>query len=1106
MIDGAAPASACQERFYTELKKDAQKLNALFLNPPAFFVGYDEWRLANWDPACKDINGEQDMTGGQYMAYAMNRTEKLIKEVRPDAEVIVWADMFDPFHNAVPNYYAVRGTVEGAWEGVSPNTIIMNWGTRQNNDTRTNEPQSWSSLKFFAGRGNHQMIAGYYDTGDRDFFCDKWWLAALNALENTSEGISDIDGYMYTTFGTGKDWYYGNYDDLEAVAELMKSRGRWGTNTLVDYDNINVVSNPGFEEGMTNWSVANDPSKGQTVEDIVHSGNKSLRIQNYNSSTYPIAFQSINLVPNSSYFLSGWVKTGELSASGASYNQATIAYEWTALNGRWGSGVYTFVKANSDWTKAQYSFVLPTNYSRGNVILYLPKAYDIDNKVTTGTAWFDDISITSPVSFYVIIRYPTYRNTIYPGQEKKVTVGVRTARTHFLQISDYSIELTFFDSNNQTISRITEPYDGSQPWNSYSVDLSNYPSGNYSVLVKLLLKINGFELKSKNLSFKIAEPTTPFPKVYIDENNRIVVDGELFFPLGFYHSASLNETIAVLNRLNNSKFNTMLSYASNWWGPKAGTDFLNAAQNKSIKIIYSVKDCFNGSRYIANNTPPWKGTTGVLTGLVSFFKNHSALLGWYMNDELTDKYLPQLQENYELIKSIDPDHPALQILYTSEPLDLHVNNTDVIGIDHYPVLASRLNQPKLYEFGESTKKIATTVMNSRGIWMVPECSSQKSYFISLGRNPNETRAPTYEEMMALSYQGLVFGARGLIFYQLSILLNENGEPQWEVMKRVGEQLDSIKPIVLGIDAPAEKSVSSSSPKISVLTRLVGDEVYALAVNPYYENNSATFTIGSGLNAERIEVGLPGVPQRTIALNSLSFSDELESLGTRVYRIILPSIPSGSIPNQPGPGGSSGPGVPGGSSNRTTTTSNETSTTASETSTSLECDVNQTKCVESNAGNFLFACIGGAWKNTKECSAGCTKIGVGGTCRQETNETLVSAYSRILAEVNTLLADAKVAGLDVSSEESELKKAVGFKSAGDYSNAVETVLKARKSLQSKLANAPKEVLGLDAQRTIGLSGVALALVFLVYSYVRRRRKETRPPYLLSKTQKESAGNW
>ncbi|MBI5229210.1 carbohydrate binding domain-containing protein, partial [Candidatus Micrarchaeota archaeon] len=160
MIDGVAPASACQERFYTELKKDAQRLNALFLNPPAFFVGYDEWRLANWDPACKELNGGVEMTGGQYMAYAMNRTEKLIKEVRPDAEVMVWNDMFDPFHNAVPNYYAVRGTVEGAWEGVSPNTIIMNWGTRQNNDARTNEPQSWSSLKFFAGRGNHQMIAG----------------------------------------------------------------------------------------------------------------------------------------------------------------------------------------------------------------------------------------------------------------------------------------------------------------------------------------------------------------------------------------------------------------------------------------------------------------------------------------------------------------------------------------------------------------------------------------------------------------------------------------------------------------------------------------------------------------------------------------------------------------------------------------------------------------------------------------------------------------------------------------------------------------------------------------------------------------------------------
>ncbi|MBI5061773.1 MAG: hypothetical protein HZB67_05675 [Candidatus Aenigmarchaeota archaeon] len=116
--------------------------------------------------------------------------------------------------------------------------------------------------------------------------------------------------------------------------------------------------------------------------------------------------------------------------------------------------------------------------------------------------------------------------------------------------------------------------------------------------------------------------------------------------------------------------------------------------------------------------------------------------------------------------------------------------------------------------------------------------------------------------------------------------------------------------------------------------------------------------------------------------------------------------------------------------------NESTTTASSTATTGECNSDETKCVESGAGNYLFKCVAGKWITEKECMAGCTKTGLSGQCKPETSETLLDAYAHALAEVNSLLADAKAAGLNTSAEEANLKKAVQFKNTRNYLNAVE----------------------------------------------------------------------
>ena len=105
----------------------------------------------------------------------------ILKSVNPEARVAVWSDMFDPHHNAVKSYYLVNGTLEGSWEGLSPDVLIANW----------NGGKARASLKFFADRGHPQLIAGYYDDDD---------LAGFRRWEDAARGIPKVDGFMYTTW------------------------------------------------------------------------------------------------------------------------------------------------------------------------------------------------------------------------------------------------------------------------------------------------------------------------------------------------------------------------------------------------------------------------------------------------------------------------------------------------------------------------------------------------------------------------------------------------------------------------------------------------------------------------------------------------------------------------------------------------------------------------------------------------------------------------------------------------------------------------------------------------------------------------------------------
>ena len=169
------------------LADQARRVTAAF-DPPGLMMSHDEVRVMNWDAACAAAGG----TPGEMLADNLRRCRALLGT----ADAYVWGDMFDPFHNAVAGpYYLVNGPLTGSWQGLGEDVIVMNW----NYDRRD------ESLKFFADRGNRQIVAGYYDG---DLSDAKNWVASAARVEG-------VVGYMYTT-------WRGDYDRLEAFAQVCR--------------------------------------------------------------------------------------------------------------------------------------------------------------------------------------------------------------------------------------------------------------------------------------------------------------------------------------------------------------------------------------------------------------------------------------------------------------------------------------------------------------------------------------------------------------------------------------------------------------------------------------------------------------------------------------------------------------------------------------------------------------------------------------------------------------------------------------------------------------------------------------------------------------------
>lgn len=140
-------------RLYEVLETSARTIKDL-LGPRVWNVSLDEVRNGNTCALCQSKGTDM----AHLQAECFRKMYDIIRKVDPKAEISMWNDMIDPFHNAHDRYYCGRGSWAGIADMIPRDVIVLDWCHNHNRE----------SLNYFSKRGFRTMYAGYYDARTLD--------------------------------------------------------------------------------------------------------------------------------------------------------------------------------------------------------------------------------------------------------------------------------------------------------------------------------------------------------------------------------------------------------------------------------------------------------------------------------------------------------------------------------------------------------------------------------------------------------------------------------------------------------------------------------------------------------------------------------------------------------------------------------------------------------------------------------------------------------------------------------------------------------------------------------------------------------------------------
>jgi hypothetical protein len=256
---------------------------------------------------------------------------------------------------------------------------------------------------------------------------------------------------------------------------------------------------------------------------------------------------------------------------------------------------------------------------------------------------------------------------------------------------------------------------------------------------------------------------------------------------------------------------------------------------------------------------------------IETFRDHPALLGWYISDEPNGyKIEPsQLEEIYKTVKKLDPWHPA-SIVFMAPFLNAkkYEYALDIVMADPYPVPNLPLNVT-----GDVTENLSQEFRNDKPVWIVPQ---------AFGGGELWQREPTRQEVRSMTWQAIIKGATGIqYFVRQGMNYFPKSAAMWAECGQMATEVAELTPWILSDEERIP--VSSSSKNISVTSRVYKGKMAIIAVNTVNEPVSTTFRFNRKTDGKARVL----FENRIISVKAGSITDQLASYGSQVYLIDQP---------------------------------------------------------------------------------------------------------------------------------------------------------------------------------------------------------------------------
>ena len=299
---------------------------------------------------------------------------------------------------------------------------------------------------------------------------------------------------------------------------------------------------------------------------------------------------------------------------------------------------------------------------------------------------------------------------------------------------------------------------------------------------------------------------------------------QAFFPLGFYYRLSANpeRRIDALQNIANAGFNCIFAA---WDKLDAYDLFLDQAQRRDIQIITELK--------------------GANVDTVKYFKDKPAAFGWGIADDAGDHQSSiEILADHNKIKAIVPqDYTYISVSGWSRKWSQYAHSADLIGGQYYPID---------YPFDNRIAGLPNELISVYHVFNSGRTEADKHQRpvianLQTFRWKGKGRWPTSKEVYNMTYQALLAGVKGIIFYtyddnESSIM--ENPE-LWNSVKSLVPEIKQLTPILLN---GKFKKLETNDPELLAGKWTYQNKVYLVAIN-----TSSSKTLPINLKIPRLPI-------------------------------------------------------------------------------------------------------------------------------------------------------------------------------------------------------------------------------------------------------------